>query len=279
MSLLPIDSSGFQDFLDEAKQMLKKEVDYKSEKAMTDFFREAYAHDERIKIPKTYARYSTTKVLATQFCEGISIDSEEVKALSQQRKDRLSQAIIDSYFYEIYDLRYIQSDTHFGNFKVELSETGDKLVMLDFGACKKYKKSFVKSILDAQQGVWDRDRERVQEALLSLEIITSKDSREIVEAYIELVFLHFACYSDEDSPYYDRAAMNEKGQFYFSRTNMFQKAKKMALPLAVKTRMRSVPKDFIFFGRKSMGIIGILAMVGGAVDIKSPATKQLSKLC
>ena len=38
MSLLPVDSSGFQDFLAEAKKMLKREVDYKSEKAMTDFF-------------------------------------------------------------------------------------------------------------------------------------------------------------------------------------------------------------------------------------------------
>ena len=40
----------------------------------------------------------------------------------------------------------------------------------------------------------------------------------------------------------------------------------MALPLAVKTRMRSVPREFIFFGRKSMGVIGILAALDGAVD-------------
>ena len=52
----------------------------------------------------------------------------------------------------------------------------------------------------------------------------------------------------------------------------------MALPLAVKTRMRSVPREFIFFGRKSMGVIGILAALDGAVDIQSPATKQISKL-
>ena len=52
----------------------------------------------------------------------------------------------------------------------------------------------------------------------------------------------------------------------------------MALPLAIKTRMRSVPKDFIFFGRKSMGVIGILSMLDGAVDIKTPAQKEFSKL-
>ena len=158
MSLLPIDSSRFEDFLAEAKQMLKKEVDYKSEKSLTDFFRQAYSHDTRIKVPKTYSRYSTARVLATEYCEGVSIESEDIKELSQKRKDSISQTIIDAYFYEIYELRYIQSDTHFGNFKIQLSEAGDKLVMLDFGACKKYKKSFVKSVLQAQQGVWERDR-------------------------------------------------------------------------------------------------------------------------
>ena len=213
MSLLPVDSSGFQDFLAEAKKMLKREVDYKSEKAMTDFFREAYSHDERIKIPKTYDRYSSSRVLATEFCEGVSIDSEQVKAISQSRRDHLAQAIIDSYFYEVYDLRHIQSDTHFGNFKVRLGEKQDQLVMLDFGACKKYKKNFVEAVLSAQYGVWNRDREQVEEALFELELVNTNDSRDVIEGYIELVFLHFACYSDPESQYYDVEAMNEDGRF------------------------------------------------------------------
>ena len=59
--------------------------------------------------------------------------------------------------------------------------------MLDFGACKKYKKSFVKSVLQAQQGVWERDRSKVENALLKLDI-DPKDKVEVIDGYVDLVF-------------------------------------------------------------------------------------------
>ena len=172
--------------------MLRKEVDYLAEKKMTDFYREAFKDDERVKVPKTYERYTTKKILATEFCEGVSLQDPSVKEISQERKDNLCQALLDVYFYELYELRVLQTDTHFGNFKFNVEKGQDQLVLLDFGACKKYTKSFVEAIKMSQNGVWQNDRVMVEKALWKCDFLRDTDSRDIIDSFIDLVFMHFA---------------------------------------------------------------------------------------
>ena len=65
--------------------MLRKEVDYLAEKNDRFFYREAFKDDEEVKVPKTYERY-TKKILATEFCEGVSLQDPSVKEISQEEK-------------------------------------------------------------------------------------------------------------------------------------------------------------------------------------------------
>ena len=99
MKILPVDSSQFDEVLDEAKTMLKREVDYIQEMKMTDFYREAYKDNPKLKVPKTYPRYTTKKVIATEFCEGISLSDPKVKN-SHRREEMVSAR-----FYLIHTLK------------------------------------------------------------------------------------------------------------------------------------------------------------------------------
>ena len=246
MKILPVDSSQFDEVLDEAKTMLKREVDYIQEMKMTDFYREAYKDNPKLKVPKTYPRYTTKKVIATEFCEGISLSDPKVKELSQERRDGICQVLFDTYFKELYELKLIQTDTHFGNFKVNLADSQDTLVLLDFGACKRYTKDFVESIKMAQKGVWKNDKELCEQALWQSGFLKEGDSQEIIDGFVDLVFLHFGFYCAEDSPYFEKDAFSEDGKFYFCKTDLVTKGRDKALPLVMKTRFRPAPKEFLF---------------------------------
>lgn len=269
MKVLPVDSSQFDEVIKEVRYMLRKEVDYIAEKKMTDFYREAFANDTRVKVPKTFERYTTKKILATEFCEGVSLQDKSIKELSAQRKDNICQALLDVYFYELYELRVLQTDTHFGNFKFNAKDGVDQLVLLDFGACKKYSKSFVESIKMSQNGVWQNDRQMVEKALWQCGFLKETDSQEIINSFVDLVFMHFGFYCEEDSEYYEDYAFDENGKFLFSKSKMIEKGREKALPLALKIKLRPAPKEFIFFGRKSLGLYGIVSDIGGAIDLQS----------
>ena len=277
MKVLPIDSSQFDEVIGEVRSMLRKEVDYLAEKKMTDFYREAFKDDKRVKVPKTYERYTTKKILATEFCEGVSLQDPSVKEISQERKDNLCQALLDVYFYELYELRVLQTDTHFGNFKFNVDKGQDQLVLLDFGACKKYTKSFVEAIKMSQNGVWQNDRVMVEKALWKCDFLRDTDSRDIIDSFVDLVFMHFGFYCEPDSEYYEDYAFDDNGKFLFSKSKMIENGREKGLSLALKIKLRPAPKEFIFFGRKSLGLYGIVSDIGGAIDLNAIMLKMFGE--
>ena len=98
-------------------------------------------------------------------------------------------------------------------------------------------------------------------------IFKEGDSREIIDGFVDLVFLHFGFYCAEDSPCFEKDAFSEDGKFYFCKTDLVTKGRDKALPLVMKTRFRPAPKEFLFFGRKSLGLFGIVSELEGAVDL------------
>ena len=104
-------------------------------------YRDLLAEDKRFIIPIVYPEFSTKRVLAMSYEQGLSIDARETNALEQQEKDHIAAALMDLMYKEIFLWRTVQTDPHFGNYKVRLT-TGEqpRLILFDFGAVRKFPK-------------------------------------------------------------------------------------------------------------------------------------------
>ncbi len=79
----------YDELFKEVRQMMHQEVDYSKELTATDEFRELFAEDGLVIVPRTYPEFSAKRVLATSFEEGVSMESAEVLALSQERRNAI----------------------------------------------------------------------------------------------------------------------------------------------------------------------------------------------
>ena len=84
--------------------------------------------DSRYLVPKVFGQYSTAKVLATEYIEGVRADSDAVQALSQERRNRIGASFLSLYLRELLDVQTMQTDPHLGNYLIKIDpedQTGD----------------------------------------------------------------------------------------------------------------------------------------------------------
>jgi predicted unusual protein kinase regulating ubiquinone biosynthesis (AarF/ABC1/UbiB family) len=130
---------------EEARAVLHQEVDYELEFQLTQKYFDAFARDGRFIVPRPLAQFSGSQVLATTFEEGVPVESEQVMALSQERRNRLGQMFFELFLKEVFEFRFLQSDPHFGNFQIRIDPKGenDKVICFDFGAARSLSEDFL----------------------------------------------------------------------------------------------------------------------------------------
>lgn len=91
------------EWFDEIGHLLHREVDYRMEAQTTKRFAQYLAHDSRYVVPTIFDNYCTDRLICMSFEEGVSLNDEQVLALSQDRRDALGQAAIDIVMREIFE--------------------------------------------------------------------------------------------------------------------------------------------------------------------------------
>lgn len=234
----------FDEVFKEVKQMLEQEVDYEKEREATDFFRDALASDGRYVVPQTFPEFSTKRVIATSLEEGVAIDSAEVLSLSQERRNALGMAALDLYFKELYEFGRVQTDPHFGNYRVKIDPTGqsrDRLVLLDFGAVRKVPAKFLDPYRRMVRGSMNQDEEEVVAAARKLGLLAEGDAPELERQFIDLCGMIIEPFLGEET--YDWGA-----------SDLPKRVAKAATKVIVSFRLRVPPRELVFLDRKLGGM-------------------------
>jgi predicted unusual protein kinase regulating ubiquinone biosynthesis (AarF/ABC1/UbiB family) len=137
--LLPADID-IRPLLDDAKVQLKDETDYLKEAQFLESFGQLLHADERFVVPEVLPELTHRNVLAMTYVSGSPIES--VIDLPQAERDRVMTALIQLMLLEFFELRMVQTDPNFSNYQYK-HDTGE-IVLLDFGATRRFKASFVK---------------------------------------------------------------------------------------------------------------------------------------
>lgn len=264
-----IDTSGI---FEEIKTMLRQELDYVSEAQLTQDYAKLIGEDPRFIVPKVFRRYSTSKVLATEYIEGLKADHPIIQNLAQDRKNKLAENFLDLYFKELFLWRLVQTDPHLGNYKVQLHSQGlDKIVLLDFGATKLFSTEFLASYKKMIKGAIDNDDVSFFKGAEGLGFINSSDTPEYIEVFKK--FCHetvepFWHYSDVRNV---AKKVKPDGTYNWKTNDLPSRVVKSAFQFR-KFDLRTPPQDLLFLDRKTAGVFMFLNSLSADINARKIIT-------
>jgi len=252
----------FDELFAEVRQMLHQEVDYKRELETTNEFRALLADDPRYVVPETVSELSTGRVLTTTFEEGIAADSPEVKALSQDRRNALGFAFLELYLKEFFRWGKVQTDPHFGNYRVRLGKNGecDQIVLLDFGAVRKFPKNFLASYYEMSNGAYFQDQSRVEKGALGLGFLIEGDPDELKLRFAEVAYLFVEGFQSSKTCMPEAKHLFNSDEAYdWGTSDLPKRVIKKGKDVVMAFKLRVPPREVVFLDRKMGGIFIFLS--------------------
>ncbi len=245
----------FQDLVSELKAHLVSEVDYVRELQTAEEVSRLLAGDDRYLVPGYYREYCSTSVLAMDYINGFEVTHPKVQALSQTRRNKLADAMLNLFFKEAFEWRLMQTDPNFGNYRVLIDPQGedDKLVLLDFGAVQSLPTGFSRALKETILAAHYGDEAKTVSGLIELNCLRSSDSDKVKQSFIEFCELIIEPFARDfsDVPNY---AVTEGGAYDWHASRLLKRAGKLGSKRMLAKGFVVPPSEFMLMVRKLTGV-------------------------
>jgi predicted unusual protein kinase regulating ubiquinone biosynthesis (AarF/ABC1/UbiB family) len=259
-NVLPIDLD-VAGIAGEAKRQLLQEADYLSEARFLEHFGSLVAKEPALLVPRVHHDLTTTRILAMDFIEAQPLDS--VAALSQSRRNAVGGLIEGLLFRELFEFRLMQTDPNFANYQYQPG--AGRLVLLDFGATRRFEADFVANYARISRAVIDGNRDAVAREAVRIGYAAAHDARERIDAVVDMCLL--AC-----------EPLRHVGRYDFGASDLPARIRKLGFELAMRQRLlRPPPPETLFLHRKLVGSFLLLARLGAQVDARALILPHLPK--
>ena len=256
----------FNDWLEEVREMMHREVDYRLEARTTEKFRQMLSHDPRFVVPRVLAEFSTDHIIASTYEHGHSVSSVAVRELPLERRSALGQAALELFFRELFEWGEIQTDPNFGNYRIRIageqggdSET-DRIVLLDFGAVQSYSSDFLKPVIQMIRASYEEDLDQVVEGGIKLRFMSRDWPAEVLDKFGKVCMSVLEPLAKDRSQWPDYA-VNSHGQYRWKQSDLPSRVAKQAARSAISRYFRVPPKEFVFLNRKLIGVYTFIAVL------------------
>lgn len=245
--------------LDDAKAQLQDEADYNKEAEFLAAFGDLLAGDERFLVPEVVPELTCKTVLAMTYVNGQPIES--IGALPQVERDAVMTALIELMFRELFELRMVQTDPNFANYQYDRSS--GKIVLLDFGATRRFKASFVNGYRSLAKAAIAGNRKRLIAAAERVGYAMGDEDSEYRELVLELFLMALEPLQQDEL--YDFAASD------MSR-RMSERAEEVT---AFRDFWQAPPTDAVYFHRKLGGMFLLATRLKARVNVHQLISKFL----
>ena len=256
----------FNDWLEEVREMMHREVDYRLEARTTEKFRRLLADDDRFVVPRVLEEYSTAHVIASTYEPGHSVSSVAVRELPQARRDQLGRAALELFFRELFVWGEIQTDPNFGNYRIRIAgEEGtdadhDQIVLLDFGAVQSYSASFLDPVIHMIRASYEGKLDEVVEGGVQLRFMSRDWPDDVLTTFGEVCMSVLEPLQSDHSRWPDNA-VNGQGQYRWKQSDLPSRVARHAARSAISRYFRIPPKEFVFLNRKLIGVYTFIAVL------------------
>ncbi len=252
LDLLPveIDVAGLAR---EAKRQLMQEADYLSEAAFLEHYAGLVADEPMLLVPRVHHDLTTTRVMAMDFVEAEPL--EALAAAPRARRNAIGSVLERLLFRELFEFRVMQTDPNFANYQYQPA-TG-RLVLLDFGATRRFEADFVADYARISRAVIDGNRDAIAREALRIGYLAADDGPDRVAAVVDMCLL--VC-----------EPLRHAGRYDFGASDLPLRARNLGLELAVRRRLlRAPPPSTLFLHRKLVGSFLLLARIDAQVDARA----------
>ncbi len=260
--LVPI-TQEFENWLDEVRAMMKREVDYALEKQTTQRFHQHLMNDPRFIVPKIYEAYCSKKILATAYEPGLNFNSAELNALPQARKNAIACACIDLCWKEVFEWGEMQTDPNFGNYFVRLGEnnTPDRIVLLDFGAIKTFSAELLAAGRTLIEGAFFHDQQRIKKAVVALNFFKESTPDEVIASFTQLCYIAIEPFVDPNSGAVNGNYLDTQGRYLWARSQLANRVMAQTAKSASSLHFSLPPKEVMFLSRKFIGAYTLMSVL------------------
>ncbi len=259
-------SADFDEWLEEVRTMMHREVDYLLEARTTEHFRHLVIDDERYIVPRIIKDYSTSHVMASTFELGFPVTAPEVQRLPLKRRSALGAAALELFLKELFIWGEIQTDPNFGNYRIRIADDPehpdelDHLVLLDFGAVQEFPQSFLVPIQDMIRAAYEGNTEGLIQGAINLHFVQADWPREVLEDFAAVcqACLEPLAKDRSSAPTY---AINERGEYRWKESDLPKRVAKQAARSAISKYFKIPPKEFVFLNRKLVGVFTMISVL------------------
>jgi predicted unusual protein kinase regulating ubiquinone biosynthesis (AarF/ABC1/UbiB family) len=264
--------------LAEVREMLLREVDYKSERRFTENFGQRLKDDVRYAVPQVIGDYCGDMVLTTSFEEGVSVRDATVQALPLERRNRLGRAFLDLFLSEFFDWGMVQSDPHFGNYRIRPDgKGGDCIVLLDFGATRMFQRGFISNYAGIVGGALACDRERVLAGARAIGLMKEGFPDSVLDAFTQMCGLIVEPFDDPAQGRIPPQLLNAEGAYKWRDSDLPMRAGRVAAVNALSVYFRVPPREIVFLHRRLAGVFIMLATLGAELNTRDLLLEHLQR--
>lgn len=263
----------------ELREMLVQEVDYVAERRFTEDFAKRLAHDPRFAVPQVLGEYSASRVLTTTYESGVSVRYASVQKLSQARRDRLGKAFIELFLTEFFDWGLVQTDPHFGNYRFRIDANGeDRIVLIDFGATRRFEPRFIKSYACIVRGAIDRDHRLIERGATEIRLIQAGFPKAAMQAFAEMCETIVEPFTDPAEGRIPAALLTRGGSYRWGDSDLPMRAAQSGAKNALSVHFRVPPREIVFLHRRLAGVFIMLAHLRSEFSARQALLDSLDKL-
>ena len=164
--------------VEEFARTLEKEIDYKIEATNMERAARHFLDDVHVYIPKVFREATTSRVLTTEFIDGIKIsNTDELEVAGLDRKIITARGA-DLVLKQVFDYGFFHADPHPGNIFVL---PGNVICLLDFGMAGVVDRQTRDDFVDLVESIVNQNESRATQVLLKLTYREEEPDRRLLE--------------------------------------------------------------------------------------------------
>lgn len=249
----------FQEF----RSILQQEVDYRLE---AQFQKEYRSHVNKIKssgafkfqVPEVLGEISTALVLAMTYEPGVTLKSWIATKPALAKREAVAHAVLDLYFHEFFDWGLVQTDPNWANFLVRETDAQLSLVLLDFGATRRYSSDFIRGYIQLLHLAAESDSAALQAHAIQFGLLDKRESKAAFAAFEGVL-------KTAIQPFFTDGTGRNKFDFASMEHNL--NSQKAAKALADELVYSPPPSSLVFLHRKLGGVYSVLKSLKVQLDV------------